>query len=74
MKKKGKTIFRLNTVILITVKVKLIRYVALPDRASNTLRGDVIRLGDVYVCDVTHDKIPENIFSKEESNYDEFIL
>ena len=70
IKNKGKTIVSLNTVILTKAKVQLINYVALSDRASNNLRGDVISLGAVYVCDVTHNEILETIFSREESHYD----
>ena len=31
-------------------------------RVSNKLRGDAIRLGTVYLCDVTHYEILETIF------------
>ena len=61
-KNKGKITLRLNTVILTKVKVKSINDVALPDKASNKLRGDTIRLSAVYVCDFTHDEIMETIF------------
>ena len=63
-KNKGKTIVRLNTVALTKVKVKPINYVALPAIASNRSRGDAIRLDVVYVCDFTHDKILDTIFSR----------
>ena len=46
-----KTTVRLNTVILTKVKVKSINYVSISVRSLNNLRGDAIRLGDVYVCD-----------------------
>ena len=62
-KNEGQTIVRLNTVILSKVRVKSINDVAIPDRASNKLRVDSIRLGDFYICDVTHDEILETIFS-----------
>ena len=55
----------LNTFILTKVKVQSINDVALPDIASNKLRGDEIRLVGVYVCDVTHNKMLETIFSRE---------
>ena len=71
--KEGK-IFKLNTVILTKVKVKSINDVALPAKASNKLRGDTMRLGYVYVFDVTHNEILETIFSREELNNDELIL
>ena len=45
--------------------MKSINDVALPDRASNKLRGDVIRLGDVYVCDNAHDEILKNILQEK---------
>ena len=38
------------------------------------MRGDAIRLGDFYVCGVTHDEILETIFSREELHYDKLIL
>ena len=55
--KNRKKIVRLNTVILTKVKVKWINHVALPDISSNIYIGDVIMLGDVYVCDDTHYEI-----------------
>ena len=64
----GKTIFRLNTVILTKVKVQYINDVALPTRSSSKLRCDSIRMGAVYVCGAIHDEILEAIFSKEELN------
>ena len=36
--------------------------------------SDAIRLGGVYVCDVTHDEILETIYSRKELNYDELIF
>ena len=52
MKEKNKeNCFRLNTLILTKVKVKLINYIALPARASNNLRYFEIMLGAVYVWD-----------------------
>ena len=53
----GKTIFRLNTVILTKVKVKSINDVNIPSISSNKLRVDAIWLGDVYVCGDTHNEI-----------------
>ena len=38
------------------------------------MRGNVIRLCAVYVCDDTHDQILNTIFSREELNYDDFML
>ena len=73
-KNKGKTIVRLNTVIITKLKVKSINYFTLPDRPSNKLRVDEIGLGAVYVCDITHDAILDTIFSREESRYNELIL
>ena len=69
----GKTIVGLNTVILTKVRVQTINDVALPGISYNTLRGDAIRLGDIYVCDVTHNEILETIFSREEFNSNEFF-
>ena len=60
----GKPIFRLNTVILIKLKVKSITDVFLPTIASNKLRCDAIRLGAVCVFDVTHGEIMETVFSR----------
>ena len=73
-KNKGKITLRLNTVILTKVKVKSINDVAPPDRASNKLSCDSIWFCTIYACDVTHDEILENTFSREELYYDEFIL
>ena len=64
-KKLGKTMVRLNTIILTKLKVKPIKDVALPTRYKNNLIGDAIRLGTVYVCDYAHDKIFETIFARE---------
>ena len=50
---KRKTIVRLNIVILTKLKVKSINDVAIPCRNLNKFRGDEIRLGTVYVCDIT---------------------
>ena len=69
-----KNIARLNTVTLPKVNLKSINDVNIPDRASNKLRGDVIRLGVVYVCDDTHNEILEAIFSSEDLHYYELIL
>ena len=44
----------MNTVILSKVKVKLINEFYIPNIASNKLRGDSIRLGDVYICDESY--------------------
>ena len=52
----GKTIFRLNTVILTKLKIQSINGV------SNNFRGDSIMLGTVYVCDSTYNEILETIF------------
>ena len=60
--KQWKTIFRLNTVILTKVALKLINGVALTSRYSNNLRGDSTKLGSVYVCGDSHDKILKTIF------------
>ena len=54
----------LNSVILTQVKVQPINYVSIPDKASNKLRGDAIRLGDAYIFYVTHDEIFETILSR----------
>ena len=51
----GKTIVPLNTFILTKEKLQSINDIALPNRASNKLRGDAISLGSVYGCDYTHD-------------------
>ena len=64
----------MNNVILTKVKVQPINYTAPPDRASNKFRGDAIRLGAVYICDVTHDEILETIFLRESLHSDELIL
>ena len=64
MKKTGKKIVRLNTIILTKVRVKSINDVTLPDRSSNNFRGDAIRLAGFYVCDVTHNKILETTFAR----------
>ena len=64
-KKLGKTMVRLNTIILTKLKVKPIKDVALPTRYENNLIGDEIRLGTVYVCDYAHHKIFETIFARE---------
>ena len=61
----GQKIIRLNNVILDQVKVKSIKYVALPDRDLNKLRGDVIMLNAVYVCDDEYDEILETIISRQ---------
>ena len=45
---------RLNTVVLTKAKLQSINDVDLPARASNKLRGNVIRLCAVYDCDDTH--------------------
>ena len=42
--------------------MKSINYVYLKTRASNNLRGDVIRLVAVHVCDDAHDEIPKTIY------------
>ena len=65
VKNEGKTIVRLNTVILIKVKLQFINYVALHARVSNELRGNAVRLGIEYVCDCTHYVILNGIFSRE---------
>ena len=61
-KKRGRTVFGLNDVILIKVKVQSINDAALPTRDSNKFRGDAIRLGAVYVCDDSYDEIMDTIF------------
>ena len=55
----------MNIVILTKVNVISISYVDIPDRASNKLRSDAIRLGTIYVCDVTKNYIPATIFARE---------
>ena len=55
----------MNTIILTKVNVQSLNGVFIPDRASNKLRGDSIRLGAVYIYDVTHNEILEVIFSRE---------
>ena len=52
----------LNAIILTQVKLKSINYVALPTRTSNHLRGDVTRLGAMYIFDNAHYEILETIF------------
>ena len=64
----------MNIVIFNQVKVKSINEVAIPDRASNNLRGDAIRLGAFYDCSVTQNVKLETILSREELHYAEFIL
>ena len=59
---------------LTKLKVQSINDVSLPAISSNKLMGGAIRLGFFCVCDVTHDKILETIFSREELNYDELVL
>ena len=61
----GGEIVRLSTVILTKVRSQSINDVAIPDRASNKFRGDAVRLGHVYICDVTHDEIQKTIFSRK---------
>ena len=62
MKKKTRKIVNLNPSILTKVMAQLINDVALPVGASKTFMGDEIRLGAVYVCDVTHMEIMWVIF------------
>ena len=64
-KKMEEKLFRLNTFILTKIKLQSINDVSLPGKSSNKFRGDSIRLGAFYVCDVTHDEILETIFSRE---------
>ena len=52
----GKTIFRLDTVILTKLMIQSINYVALSDKQSNKLRCGSIRFCYIYVFDVTRDK------------------
>ena len=52
----------LNTVILNKVKVQSINDIALTDISPNKLRGDEIRLGAVYISDVTDDGVLGDIF------------
>ena len=73
MKKNKDKNFRLNTLILTKVKVKLINYVSLPDRYSNNLRCVAIWLRGMYVCDDSHDEILETTFLREELNYDKLF-
>ena len=58
-------IFSFNTVILTKVKLKSINYVYIPSLESNQLMSDIIRLGNVYFCDVTHVEMLEILFSRE---------
>ena len=58
----GQKIVRFNTVILTEVKVQSINDVAITTRDSNKLRGDIIRLGAVYVFNDAHDEILEKCF------------
>ena len=51
--------------MLTKVKVKSINNVDIPDRASNKVRGDTIKFGNVYVCGVKQNLIPGTIFSKK---------
>ena len=62
MKKEGIKIVKLNTVNSTKVKLQSRNEVDLPARASNKLRGDTIRLCDIFVCDNTDNEIIENIF------------
>ena len=71
--KRKKKPVRLNIVILTKVRMKSINDIALPNRAQNNLRGDAIRLGDVYVCDDAPDEILGTMFSMEELKYDEYF-
>ena len=64
-KKELKTIVRFNNVILTKVKVQSINDVAPLYRSPNKLRGDEIRLDDVYVFDVIHNEIMDTIFAME---------
>ena len=70
----GLTIVRLNNFILTMVKVQLINDVAIITIASNTLRGDTIRLGDLHVGSDARNEILEKLFAGEELNHNEFIL
>ena len=58
----GQKIVRFNTVILTEVKVQSINDVAITTRDSNKLRGDIIRLGALYVFNDAHDEILEKCF------------
>ena len=64
----------MNDVTFTKIKVQSINNSDLISRASNKLRGDVIRFGTFYVCDVTHYEILETIFPMEELNYDELVF
>ena len=64
----------MNIVILTQVKVQSINEVDIPDKASNKLGGDAIILVTIYICGVTKNEILETILSREELNYNEFIL
>ena len=67
-------IVRLDNSLFTMVKVISINDFSIPDRESSRSTGDSIRLVAVYVCDFTHGKIMETIFSRGELHYDEFIL
>ena len=73
-KKRMESNFRLNTVVLTKANAQSINNFKIHAITPHNLRGDVIKLGDVYACDDTHDGIMETIFSREELNYDELIL
>ena len=60
--------------ILSKVRVQPINDVNLPDRESNKLGGDKIKLGAVYVCNDTHNGILRIIFLKEELHYHKLIF
>ena len=55
----------MNTVILTKVKLQKINGVDIPARAPNKLRGDAIKLGAIYACDVKNIEILETIFQRK---------
>ena len=54
-KNQGGKFFSLSTIILTKVELKLINYIALPNRAENNSRFYSIRLCDVHFGNYAHD-------------------
>ena len=47
------------------MKLQKINGVDIPARAPNKLRGDAIKLGAIYACDVKNIEILETIFQRK---------
>ena len=55
----------MNIFILTKVKIQSINDFVIPDRQSNKLRSDAIRLDTFYVCDFTNNEVQEDIFPRK---------